>query len=100
MPKLSVACRRARHRAQRGRGLGRHTYEYQQILTGIRRNDDRIDPIPPMLRRDDYGIEFIATEVLVGRRLFGPLHVKGGFTWGLTGDVHPFQPLILLAWKR
>ena len=43
------------------------------------------------------GSGFIALELMAGRRLRGPLHVKGGFTYGLAGDLHPFQPVVLLA---
>jgi hypothetical protein len=45
------------------------------------------------------GVGFIAIDLLVGRHLAGPFHVKGGFTYGLTGDSHPFQPVVLIAWK-
>lgn len=82
-----------------GIGWGGHSYEHQEILTGIRRADGRIDPITPMLLSQRYGVGFIASEVLIGRRLVGPFHVKGGFTYGLAGDVHPFQPLVLFSVK-
>jgi hypothetical protein len=82
-----------------GAGWGGHSYEYQETLTGIRRADGSIDPITPRPIAQRYDIGFIAFEALIGRRLVGPLHVKGGFTYGLTGDIHPFQPLVLLSLK-
>ena len=82
-----------------GVGWGGHSYEYQETLTGIRRGDGTIDPITPTPIPQRYGTGFIASEVLVGRRLVGRLHVKGGFTYGLAGDVHPFQPLVVLTVK-
>lgn len=45
------------------------------------------------------GAGFTAIDLLAGRHLAGPFHVKGGFTWGLMDDSHPFQPVVLLAWK-
>ena len=84
-----------------GVGVGGHGYRYEEILTGIRRggfDDERIDPIPPQLIRMRSGSGFIAFDLLVGRRLAGPVHVKGGFTYGLAGDIHPFHPLLLVAW--
>ena len=82
-----------------GIGWGGHSYEYQELLTGIRRGDGRIDPITPVPIPQRYGIGLIASEVLIGRRLVGPFHVKGGFTYGLAGDVQPFQPLVLVSVK-
>ena len=85
-----------------GVGIGGHGYRYTEILTGIRRgpvDDDRIDPIPPQLIRTRSGSAFIAFDLLVGRRLFGTVHVKGGFTYALSGDLHPVQPLLVFAWK-
>jgi hypothetical protein len=46
------------------------------------------------------GAGFIALDLMTGRQLRGPLHLKGGFTYGVAGDLHPFQPLVMLAWKR
>jgi hypothetical protein len=69
-----------------GVGVGGHGYRYTEILTGIRRGDEdeeRIDPIPPQLIRMRSGSGFIAFDLLVGRRLAGPVHVKAGFTYGL-----------------
>ena len=43
------------------------------------------------------GSGFVALELMAGRRLRGPWHVKGGFTYGLAGDLHPFQPVVMLA---
>jgi hypothetical protein len=85
-----------------GVGFGGHGYRYEEILTGIRRGDaegGRIDPTPPRFVRLRSGTGFIALDLLIGRRLRGPLHVKGGFTYGLAGDLHPFQPLVMLVWK-
>lgn len=45
------------------------------------------------------GVGFLAIDLLVGHHLAGPFHVKGGFNWGLMDDSHPFQPVVLLAWK-
>ena len=45
------------------------------------------------------GVGFLAIDLLVGRHLAGPFHVKAGFTSGLMDDSHPFQPLVLLAWR-
>ena len=45
------------------------------------------------------GVGFAAIDLLVGRHLTGPWHVKAGFTSGLMDDSHPFQPVVLLAWK-
>jgi hypothetical protein len=47
---------------------------------------------------DRSGSGFVAIDLLVGRRLHGSLHVKGGFTYGLGWDLHPFQPVLLFAW--
>ena len=82
-----------------GLGWGGHSYEYKEILTGIRRADGSIDPITPMPIHQRYRIGLIASEVFVGRPLGGAFHVKAGFTYGLAGDVRPFQPLVLLAVK-
>lgn len=85
-----------------GLGFGGHGYRYEEILTGIRRGDaedGRIDPIPPRLVRRRSGSGFLALDFLLGRHLHGPLHVKGGFTYGIAGDVHPFQPMVMLVWK-
>jgi len=85
-----------------GVGVGGHGYRYKEILTGIRRGsaegeDERIDPVRPQLLTSRSGSGFIALDLLIGRRLFGPLHVKGGFTYGLSGDLHPFQPVVIFA---
>jgi hypothetical protein len=45
------------------------------------------------------GVGFLAIDLLAGRHLIGPFHVKGGFNWGVMDDSHPFQPVVLLAWK-
>ncbi len=88
-----------------GVGVGGHGYRYEQLITGIRRGGDeeghpeRIDSITPRLSRMRSGSGFIAFDLLVGRRVFGPVHVKGGFTYGLAGDLHPFQPVIVIAFK-
>ena len=82
-----------------GVGLGGHSYEDHDVLTGIRRADETIDPITPELHRLRYATGFIASEMLIGIRLVGPVHLKGGFTYGLADDVHPFQPMMLLSIK-
>jgi hypothetical protein len=45
------------------------------------------------------GSAIIPIDLLVGRQLTGRLHVKGGFMYGLAGDAHPFQPVVMFAWK-
>lgn len=86
-----------------GLGVGGHGYRYEEILTGIRRatddDEDHIDPIIPRLIRMRSSSGFIAFELFVGRHLFGPLHLKGGFTYGLAGDLHPFQQVVIFAFK-
>ena len=86
-----------------GLGVGGHGYRYEELLTGIRRatddDEDHIDPITPRLIRMRSGSGFIAFELFVGRRLVGPLYLKGGFTYGLAGDLHPFQPVVIFAFK-
>jgi hypothetical protein len=44
------------------------------------------------------GVGFIAIDLLIGRRISGAFHVKGGFTLGLMDDSHPVQPVMLVAW--
>ena len=88
-----------------GVGVGGHGSRDEQLITGIRRGgvgdeDEVIDPIAPLYIRQRTGSGFIALDLLVGRRLFGPLHVKGGFTYGLAGDLHPFQPVLVFALSR
>jgi hypothetical protein len=70
-----------------GVGVGGHGYRDKGIFTGVRRGGSRS------------GSGFIAFDLLVGRRLVGPVHVKGGFTYGLAGDLHPFHPLLVVAWQ-
>ena len=72
-------------------------YLYDWARSADDENDERIDPIPHQLIRTRSGSGFIAIEFLAGRRLFGPLHMKGGFTYGLAGDLHPFQPLLVFS---
>ena len=43
------------------------------------------------------GVGFLALDLLVGRRIAGPVHLKGGFNWGLMDDSHPFQPVVMVA---
>jgi hypothetical protein len=57
-----------------GLGAGRHEYRHQ-------------------------GHGFAAIDLLVGRHVRGPLHVKAGFTFGLGWNFHPAQPVVVLAWK-
>ena len=45
------------------------------------------------------GSAIIPIDLLIGRRLIGRLHVKGGFMYGLAGDTSPFQPVVVFAWK-
>jgi hypothetical protein len=85
-----------------GVGVGGHGFRYTEILTGIRRGDgegERIDPIPPQLVRSRSGSALIAFDLLIGRRLFGAVHMKAGFTYALSGDIHPFHPLVLVSWQ-
>ena len=70
-----------------GFGAGGHGYRYKRIQQGIERYGSRS------------GSGFVAFELLAGRRLRGPLHLKGGFTHGLAGDLHPFQPVVMLVLK-
>jgi hypothetical protein len=80
-----------------GIGIGSVSYEYQQILTGIRRANGEIDPVTPTLLRDRSGVESIPIEVLAGHHIRGPLGVKAGFTYHLTGDMHPFNARLLAS---
>lgn len=82
-----------------GVGLGGHLSDDEDVLTGIRRADGTIDPITPELHRLRYSTGGIASEMLIGVRLGGPFHLKSGFTYLLSGDVHPFQPVVALAIK-
>ncbi len=82
-----------------GIGLGGHLSDDKDVLTGIRRADGTIDPITPEVHRLRYSTGGIASELLIGVRLRGPFHLKGGFTHLLSGDVHPFQPVVVLAIK-
>ena len=43
------------------------------------------------------GVGFLAFDLLVGRRIAGPVHLKGGFNYGLMDDSHPFQPVVMFA---
>ena len=43
------------------------------------------------------GVGFLALDLLVGRRIAGPIHLKGGFKYGLMDDSHPFQPVVMIA---
>ena len=43
------------------------------------------------------GVGFVAFDFLVGRHIAGPVHLKGGFNYGLMDDSHPFQPVVLIA---
>ena len=67
-------------------GLGGQGYRYHYMRAG-QRVDSRS------------GSAIIPIDLLVGRHLTGRLHVKGGFTYGLAGDAHPFQPVVMFAWK-
>jgi hypothetical protein len=67
-----------------GVGAGAHGYQQEDIITGATRGS-----------RSGSGL--IALDLLVGRRVAGPLHVKGGFTYGWAGDQHPFQPVLIFA---
>ena len=69
-----------------GLGAGRHEYRHRRPGTA-----------QPIGERSGHG--FAAIDLLVGRHVRGPLHVKGGFTFGLGWDFHPIQPLVVLAWK-
>jgi hypothetical protein len=69
-----------------GFGLGGQGYRYHYMQAG-----ERID-----MRS---GSAIIPIDLLVRRHLTGRLHVKGGFTYGLAGDSHPFQPVVVFAWK-
>ena len=82
-----------------GVGVGGHGFRFQYIRTGARRSDGRVDPIPPEFNNRRSGSGFMAIDLLVGRRLIGPLHVKGGFISGLAGDLLPFQPAVVFAFK-
>ena len=70
-----------------GFGAGGHGYRYKRIQQGIERAGSRS------------GSGFVAFELFAGRHLRGPLYVKGGFTYGLAGDLHPFQPIVMLVFK-
>ena len=69
-----------------GVGAGGHGFRFKQIRMG-------------KVVGSRSGSAFIAFDMLVGRRVAGPLHVKGGFTYGLAGDLHPFHPVVMFAWK-
>ena len=69
-----------------GLGAGGYGYRYHRIRDGR--------PIG-----DRSGSGFVAIDLLFGRRVTGPLHLKGGFTYALAGDAHGLQPVVLLAWK-
>ena len=66
-------------------GLGGQGYRYHYVRAG-QRVDSRS------------GSAIIPIDLLIGRHLTGRLHVKGGFTYGLAGDAHPFQPVVIVAW--
>jgi hypothetical protein len=70
-----------------GLGAGRHEYRHA-------RSDGTAQPIG---NRSGHG--FAAIDLLLGRHVRGPLHVKGGFTLGLGWNFHPVQPVVMLAWK-
>lgn len=82
-----------------GVGWFGHSYEYQEIVTGILRADWSVEPLTPMLIKERSPTGSIASEFLIGRRLAGSVHIKGGFTYGLADDIHPFQPLVLFIVK-
>jgi hypothetical protein len=69
-----------------GIGAGGHGYRFKSIQTGER-------------TRSRNGSGFVALDLLVGHHLAGPVHIKGGFTFGLSGDLFPFQPVVLFAFK-
>ena len=69
-----------------GVGGGRHSYRFKNTETGQRASSRT-------------GSGFLALDLLVGRHVAGPLHVKGGFTFGLGRDLFPFQPVVMLAFK-
>ena len=66
-------------------GLGGQGYRYHYMRAG-QRVDSRS------------GSAIIPIDLLIGRHLTGRLHVKGGFMYGLAGDAHPFQPVVIFAW--
>ena len=66
-------------------GLGGQGYRYHYDRAG------------QLIRRRS-GSAIIPIDLLIGRHLTGRLHVKGGFMYGLAGDAHPFQPVVILAW--
>lgn len=70
-----------------GLGAGGYGYRFKQLRTG-----QAVGSRP--------GSGFAAIDVLVGRRLTGPVHVKGGFTFGFARGLHAFQPLLLIALKH
>jgi hypothetical protein len=83
-----------------GVGVGGHGFRFQYIRTGVMRADGRIDPIRPEFHNRRSGSGFMAIDLLVGRHLIGPLHVKGGFTSGLSVDLFPFQPMVIVAFRH
>ena len=80
-----------------GVGLGRHSFEDHYDDTGIRHAADSINPTIRHTRRYRYETEVIASKFLIGRRLVGPFHLKGGFMLGYADDIQPFQPLVVLS---
>jgi len=69
-----------------GLGVGGQGYRYHYDRAG------------QLIRRRS-GSAIIPIDLLIGRRITGRLYVKGGFTYGLAGDAHPFQPVVVFAWK-
>lgn len=82
-----------------GAGVGGLGFRNHWTVTGIPRGGGRIEPTPPQLVTDRSGVGFIALDLLVGRRLAGSIHLKGGFTYSLSDDARPFQPLLVFAWN-
>jgi hypothetical protein len=76
-----------------------HTYEYQEIVRGVWRADGTLAPLTPRLIVESAATGSIASEFLIGKKLAGPVHMKMGFTYALTDDVHPLQPLVLVVVK-
>jgi hypothetical protein len=89
------------HAAELNLGLGFSQVAYQDetILIGIRRSTGEIEAISPQTVREQISTEAIRTEVFIGRNFTEHINLKGGFTFDLTGDVHPFQPMVLLGFR-
>lgn len=80
-----------------GLGFSNLSFEDQTIITGVRLANGEIVPRVPVLTKERIGTGAIRTEFLVGHPLKGSIGMKGGFILDLTGDTHPFQPVVLLT---